>query len=403
MPVNILYCEGNTDGTVGGSFFSLLYLVSGLDKSKFNPIVVFHNEHSLLPKYKEAGISTIIVPAYVPVGFKVPRCLAPARRLVAPVVSLARKTTNLLNGFFIRALFCARFIRQQKVALVHLNNSIIRNNDWMLGALLAGVPCVTHERGINNHYPLLSRILARHLRAIICISNSVRDNLKKHSIDPGNLATIYNGIDTTTVSPTITKEALFEKHDIYPASRIIGVIGNIKPWKGQEVVIRALPLIVKCEPAIVCLFVGDIAACDEHYHSHLVRLADEMGVTEKIRFTGYTTNVADYINAMEIVIHSSVDPEPFGRVLIEAMSMSKPVVGSRGGAVPEIIDEGTTGLIFEAGDSASLADAINQLLIAKEKAVEMGKNGGVRVRENFNISTNVRKTEQLYASILDVS
>jgi glycosyltransferase involved in cell wall biosynthesis len=270
----------------------------------------------------------------------------------------------------------------------------------MLGAMLARVPCMTHERGINGHYPLLARALGRHMKAIVCISNAVRDNLKEHSIDSGNLVTIYNGIDPGVVSVSSEAADILRYQGINPGTRVVGVIGNIKFWKGQETMIRALPLILQDVPYLVCLFVGDTAPADRTYHDHLLRLAGELGVTENIRFTGYTRNVADFINAMEIVIHTSVEPEPFGRVLIEAMAMSKPVVGARGGAVTEIVEEGRTGLTFTPGDPSSLAEMVRRLLLSPEKAVAMGRNGRARLDSEFDIRTNVRKTQEIYDSLM---
>lgn len=398
--VNVLYCEGNTDGTIGGSFFSLLYLVSGLDKTKYNPIVVFHDEHTLLPQYHAAGIRTAIIPAYKPVIFRVTRVPPAMAWLVKPCCGVLQKIVNFSKGFLGRAFYYARLLRELNIDIVHLNNSIVRNNDWMLGAMLARVPCITHERGINKHYPLLARVFGRRLKAIVCISGAVRDNLKDHAIDAGNLVTIYNGIDPRVVAVSTEAADILQHHDIRPGTRVVGVIGNIKLWKGQETMIRALPLILWDIPDLVCLFVGDTAPADQAYHDHLLELAGELGVTKNIRFTGYTRNVADYIHIMEIVIHTSIEPEPFGRVLIEAMAMSKPVVGARGGAVTEIVEEGKTGLTFTPGDPLALAEMVRQLLRSPETAVTMGRNGRARLDSEFDIRTNVRKTQEVYDIVL---
>lgn len=398
--IKVLYCEGNTDGTVGGSFFSLLYLVSGLDKAKYDPIVVFHDEHALLPQYHAAGIRTLIIPAYKPAIYQIEHVPPGVGWLVRPCRDVFQKAVNFSKGLVGRAFYYARLLRELDIDIVHLNNSIVRNNDWMLGAMLARVPCMTHERGINGHYPLLARALGRHMKAIVCISNAVRDNLKEHSIDSGNLVTIYNGIDPGVVSVSSEAADILRCQGINPGTRVVGVIGNIKFWKGQETMIRALPLILQDVPYLVCLFVGDTAPADRAYHDHLLRLAGELGVTENIRFTGYTRNVADFINAMEIVIHTSVEPEPFGRVLIEAMAMSKPVVGARGGAVTEIVEEGRTGLTFTPGDPSSLAEMVRRLLLSPEKAVAMGRNGRARLDSEFDIRTNVRKTQEIYDSLM---
>lgn len=397
--INILYCEGNTDGTVGGSYFSLLYLVSGLDRRRYNPIVVFHNEHAILPRYHDAGITTLIVPAYRPITLA-SQPPAAIRSMVSPALKVAQKALNFANGFIGRGFRYARLLREHDIDVLHLNNSVIRNNDWMLGALLARIPCVTHERGINDHYPRLSRMFGRQLKAIICISGAVRDNLLKHAVGNDNLVTIYNGIDPATVSVDADRQTIFAEYDIAPDARVIGVVGNIKTWKGQETLIRALPAVLQDVPELVCLLVGATAESDRPYRDHLVGLARELGVERHLRFTGYQTNVANFMNAMEVVVHTSIEPEPFGRVLIEAMAMGKPVVGTRAGAVTEIVDEGKTGLTFPPGDAESLSGALRRLLMSREEADAMGRNGRARLEANFDIRANIRKTEALYESLL---
>ncbi len=398
--INILYCEGNTDGTVGGSYFSLLYLVSGLDRRRYNPIVIFHNEHPILPRYHAAGITTLIVPAYRPITLllKVPTTV---RSIILPILKVVQKVLNFANGFIGRSFRYSRMLRNHNIDIVHLNNSVIRNNDWMFGALLSKVPCVTHERGINDHYPRLSRMLSRQLKAIICISDAVRGNLLKHAVGKNNLVTIYNGIDPSTVIVDIDREAILATYDIATDARVIGVVGNIKMWKGQETLVRALPAILQDVPGLVCLLVGATADSDQPYHNYLISLARELGVERHLRFTGYQMNVANFMNVMEVVVHTSIEPEPFGRVLIEAMSMGKPVIGARAGAVTEIVDEGKSGLTFLPGDVKSLAGALRHLLLRREEAHAMGRHGRARLEANFDIRTNICKTEALYEMLLN--
>lgn len=399
-PVNILYCEGNTDGTVGGSYFSLLYLVAGLDKDKYRPLVVFHDEHAILHRYHAAGIATLIVPSYVPVVLPLLSKGNVAGSVLNPLIRSLQKTFNLASGLLGQAVRYARLIKHHRIEIVHLNNSVIRNNDWMLGAMLAGVPCITHERGINRHYSPLSRLLSRRLRAIVCISGAVRQTLERHAIGKGNLVTIYNGIDPDSVTVDESRQQLLERYGIPEGARIIGVVGNIKHWKGQETLVRALPAILRRIPNVVCLLVGAASPSDRAYQEGLIVLARELGVYANLRFTGYTDKVANHMNVMEVVVHTSVEPEPFGRVLIEAMALGKPLVAARGGAVTEIVEEHVTGLTFPPGDADALAEAVARLLEETGLAEVMGARGRARLVEHFDIRSNVRMTEALYDDVL---
>lgn len=397
-PANILYCEGNADGTVGGSFFSLLYLVRGLDKARYNPIVVFHHGNALIQKYNQAGIQTIVIPKPEPLVFRKTGGLL--WRAISPLIRLIQKSVNFLRFFVMTGIQYACLLKKHQIRLLHLNNSITRNHDWMLGARLTGVRCITHERGINRHYSKMSRYFSTRLNAVICISNAVRDNLYRNGINPPNLHIIYNGIDPSLVVPNQARECIRLRHSIGADQTIIGVIGNIKEWKGQETIIRAMPRIVARYPNVVCLLIGDTATGDQYYKDRLDQLIEKEKLEAQVMFTGYTDNVANYLDLLQIVIHTSSDPEPFGRVLIEAMSMKKPLIGTRAGAVPEIIDHGKTGLTFPPGNADALADAVLRLLDDPQEALCMGLAGYQRLYDNFLISVNVEKTERLYEKLL---
>ncbi|MES9909074.1 MAG: glycosyltransferase family 4 protein, partial [Candidatus Thiodiazotropha sp.] len=116
--------------------------------------------------------------------------------------------------------------------------------------------------------------------------------------------------------------------------------------------------------------------------------------------TGYIKNVSDYLNTLQIVLHTSIEPEPFGRVLIEAMSLSKPLVAAGDGAVPEIVVNEKTGLIFKPGDHECLAELVIKLLQHKQYAENLGKEGYKRLLEYFHINVNIEKTQLLYDKIL---
>lgn len=392
--INILYCEGNIDGTIGGSYFSLLYLVSGLNKNRYNPLVVFHHHHKLISLYEKAGINTLVIDK--PKPFVIPNSKNPIVKLLSPVTSVIQKIINVFRYNVFTALQYAYVMKKHKTDLLHLNNGIRSNHEWMLGALLTNTKCITHERGILDRYTKLTRYLATKLKAIICISDAVRNNLLDKGIDPGNLHTVYNAIDPQGVKIDSGEQEIRDLHQIANDKSIIGVIGNIKEWKGQETIIRAMPPVLKKFPNTVCLLVGDTSHHDQAYKNKLLHLINELGIEEQIIFTGYTRNVANYLSVMKIVIHTSIDPEPFGRVLIEGMSMKKPLLGTRAGAVPEIISENVTGYTFPPGDAETLSNQLLFLLSDEELAQKMGKAGYDRVIENFHINLHVQIIEQLY-------
>lgn len=398
-PARVLYLEGNYDGTVGGSYYSLLFLIENLDRARFQPVLVLRRDTPLMARFRAAADHVTIIPRRTPLQVPAAWRRAP---LLGPILKAIQGATNVLR-FYGEVFRLSRVIVREQADLVHLNNSITSNHDWMMAAMLARVPCITHERGLNDHYSGRARWCAPRLARIICISQAVYDKLVERSVARNNLVMIHNGLDPAQVVPTQSAEAFRESFRIPADHQVIGLLGNIRPWKGQEVVVRALPDIVRRVPRVTCLFVGEAATGDQPYLTKLRTLARELGVEQHVVFTGYCPQVADALNVMSVAIHASTSPEPFGRVLLEAMAMRKPVVGSRGGAVTEIVVDGVTGTTFEPGNPADLASAVSSLLEQPDRARAFGEAGYARLVAEFHIARNVARTMAVYDEVLAVA
>lgn len=395
-PKRILYVEGNVDGTIGGSYFSLLFLVQGLDRTRYEPTVVFQREHSLWSRFEAAAAVRLVAR---PVSYRFAGgATSGVGRLLQKPLRLLQAGLNLL--LFVATSFrYARVLRRERADLLHLNNSITRTHDWMLAARIAGIPCVVHERGINDRFPFPTRQLTPRLDAVLCISQAVYDNLLARGFAEANLRNVPNGLDPAAVRPGRSVAEVRAELRVPDGARVIGVVGNIREWKGQEVLVRALPAILAEAPDVVCVFVGEATAGDAAYMARIQRHIDEHRLQDHVRFTGYTSQVADYLSAMDVAVHTSITPEPFGRVLLEAMAMRKPVVGSRDGAVVEIVVHGETGYTFTPGDPADLAARILDLLRDAGRRQAFGDAGYQRLDAHFHTRRNIAKTSAIYDAI----
>jgi glycosyltransferase involved in cell wall biosynthesis len=393
-PTRVLYCETNVDGTIGGSYYSLLYLIKGLDKSRFSPFVVFYVNHGLLPAFEAAGARTIVWPKSRRFAFveRLPRTLLWAR----PMVLAVQRALNLFQGFVSPTIARVFFLTRHRIDLVHLNNSILYNHDWMAAARLTGRRCVCHERGINEFYPPAAKYWGRHLDAIVCISEAVRNAMAAADADFGNLITIPNGFDPAEMLVAVPPAELRRRLHISDAAGVVVMVGNLKAWKGQETVIRAIEVVKRAHPSVRCVLVGATAPADRAFEDEMRGLVADLGLADSIIFAGFHRNVADLLMMGDVIVHASVRPEPFGRVLLEAMACRKPIIGSRAGGVPEIIEHGRTGLMFPPGDYQALADAILGLLANREEADRMGQNGYQRLLDRFHIALNIEATVQVY-------
>jgi glycosyltransferase involved in cell wall biosynthesis len=397
----VLYCESNVDGTIGGSHYCLLYLVEGLDKTRFEPIVVFHQDNPLVPRFRESAETLVLErPApYVPGVMRTP--FARRYKLLLLPVTLFQRAVNFF-GFAGLVRRYMTFLRTREIEIVHLNNSIIRHHDWMLAALLTRTPALTHERGINRWYSPASKFFSKRLRAVISMSKSISDFLTKGGVDTANVRVLYDGVNPGALKLTREPAEIRQMVGAGPGDKIIGIVGNVRRWKGQEVVVRALPAIVQQHPSTICLIVGAPAdsAADRAYVAHLEKLIRELGVERNVRFLGYQKFPHDFVRVMDVVIHASIEPEPFGMVVLEAMAMKKPMVGSRAGGVPEMVIEGVTGYTYPPGDSAELAARVNELLSDPAAARRLGEAAHQRVVEHFSVDQYVRDVEDVYRAVL---
>lgn len=390
----ILFLEGNTDGTVGGSYYLMYDLVRALDRDKFEPIVGFHTDNFLIPKLREAGIETIV--------FELPRSFSFRLPILDKLLSPIKKGINFLKFIVLHGFKLSRFLKRRKIDLVNLNNSIMRNHIWMVAAMISGTKCMTHEMGINNRFTLMSRFLGKRLKSIICLSYAIRDNMLRLGLNYPNITVIHCGINLERYQIKEQPSDLRKKYKIADGVPVIGVVGNIKFWKGQETIVRATALIKKHHPNIICILVGATSGPDMTYRRKLEDLTGELCITDNIIFAGFQTNPIDYMNMMDIVVHTSIAPEPFGIVTLEALSIAKPYISTTIGGPAEVIENGKSGLLVEPGKAELLADALQRFLVSPEYAKMCGENGYARLKEEFTFENNLNQTVAIYNRILSI-
>ena len=137
---------------------------------------------------------------------------------------------------------------------------------------------------------------------------------------------------------------------------VFGVFSRLTPWKGQAVALQALAAL----PDAGCIIVGGALFGEDSYANGLVQLARELGVSDRVRFFGHREDVPVLMRAVDAIVHPSMEPEPFGRTLVEAMLARRPVIAAAAGAVPEILDDGRAGMMFPPGDHRALATCLLQ-------------------------------------------
>lgn len=390
MKHRILYLEHSTDGTVGGSHLCLLEICRHLDSSRYQAVVCFFERNTLVDEFRKAGAEVVFRDP--PHAWRVPWLPGIVGRPLAIAVNLFRTLVSRTAGWL-------RFLKAQRIDLVHINNACGFDHDLMLACRLSRTPCVVHERGIQPHINLRSRYFANRADRLVAISDAVADNMRRHGIRADRIVRIDDGIDPDRLVARESREAVRTRLNIPLDVSVIGIVGNIKHWKGQHVVVEAFGILRGKYPDLRCMLVGSMA--DEAYGERLRSRARELGIpTDALVFTGYEPHPTDLMRAMDVVIHASVLPEPFGIVLLEAMAVKRPLIASRDGAPVAIVEHGRTGLLSPPGDPSALAEAVSSLLNAPANAEAMVERAHRRFLERYTIHTTMAALGQLYSTLL---
>jgi glycosyltransferase involved in cell wall biosynthesis len=233
----------------------------------------------------------------------------------------------------------------------------------------------------------------RRAHAVVAISGAVRDWLViAHRVRSERIRVIHYGIETEKWQSCATD---LRAQWGLAGCRVIGAMGRLEPRKGFDLLLRAMPELVKRVPDVrLCLAGHDPWG----YGETLRRMADELGLADYVRFAGFQSDVASFLHALDVFVFPTRS-EGFGQVAIEAMAAQKPVVANRVVALEEIVVEGETGFLVNAEDAIEFASAIARLLLDPERATRMGAAGARRVHEYFNAAHMAEETHRLYEDI----
>lgn len=394
---NVLYVEQNQDGTVGGSYWCLYYILKNIDRREVIPYVMFYQDHKLMDKYNEIGIDSDIYDKPL------------AKRRIDSnnfVAKIFNSLLNLVTTDIIPAVHFYRYLKSHKIDIVHLNNTCQGGMSWNLACHFARVPCITHQRVYTSDFTELERINANKFHNILCITNEIRRSLILKKIHSPTTV-LYDALDISNYHERILRspEDVRSEYCLNEKDILIVLVGNFIEWKGQSVAVEAIALLKKRGLYnYKLLLVGDysdIINIGSDYHDLLNTLINENQLHEHVIKTGYREDVPDIVNAADIVVHTSISPEPFGMVVVEAMSIGKVVISTNIGGPKEIIDDGLNGILIEPAQPEKLANCIVNTLNDRSLMEKISNNASKKVRDKFSIYSQVRDLEAIYRKTLD--
>lgn len=210
----------------------------------------------------------------------------------------------------------------------------------------------------------------------------------------------YNGVELERFDPSMDGPVFREQYHIPAQVPLVGMVGRLRPWKGQKRFLHAMAQVQATMPEAWFVIVGGaIFDADDEYTNQLHTLARNLGIAERVIFTGHLADVRPALAAMDVFVHPG-DPEPFGLVNIEAMAMAKPVVAFAHGALPEIVAHQETGLLVPPEDEVALAEAVVTLLRDPVLRKIMGLASRSRVETHFTARRMVEAVEKVLEEVL---
>ncbi|OCH61299.1 hypothetical protein A6D98_01705 [Aliivibrio fischeri] len=298
---------------------------------------------------------------------------------------------SLLKQIFRFVLKFKFFCIKNKIDIVHSNTVRTRFYLMFLTFFCWNIKTVAHVRDIQcNKY---QKLLVKLIDNTIVISDAVYKSLE--IFDNNKINRIYNGVeDLSTYKGNLN---IKKDYSIHENTKIIGMVGRIEEWKRQDLFIDSALDILKKRNDCVFFIVGDCIKVEHKQYKDKIFNQVSQLESGSIYFTGHVENPFDYIKEFDLLVCPS-NQEPFGRVVIEAMSLSKPVIGSNNGGLIEIITNFKEYQLFEYGDKASLVKNIEFMISDNNKKLvnEISNKNYLTYKEKFSIESNVNSIIEIY-------
>jgi glycosyltransferase involved in cell wall biosynthesis len=385
-------------GGVGGAPVSLLKLLAGLDAAAFQPEAIFTEPGGILEYARDLGVPAKVVPtggaffysAHARLG---PRSLARFVRTFPSAVQIARKT-----------------LRQARPDVLHLNTSVLLA--WAAAARRERVPVVWMVREVLGPNPTLRRwhanFILRHARRVVAISDAVR-NCFPNPHD-ARLRRVYNTVDLTEFPLDLLDNAPSVRAElgVSPDRYIVMALGAVQRVKGHWLLLDALRRLDEPKTDLVLVTGGVDPAYAQSLRGRvkrglglpldnldaLLRDARRLGLAERVHVTGFRRDVARVLSAADVLVFPSLQPEGFGRPIIEAMALARPVVATSIGPSAELL--GLESGVLVPPEAGSLAAALGDLLRSPTQRAQMGRAGRKRVVACFTLDRQVAEMTAIY-------
>lgn len=382
--ITIFYCETSNDGTVGGSHSCMHNLIRYSDRNRFRFTAGFFSENMYVPLYRDLGVEVVIIPSI------------PARR-EGP--SVTRKAINWYNREYKLEKHLLSYLKKQKFDILLLNNTLFESVNFIRVANRLKLPIVAYERGIMNYSQ--EHIHASHgVDASIAVSEAILKNMVEYKFLSRKMVLIYDGIDPSRFAGPFDPIEIKKKLQIPAESKVIGILGNVRYWKGQKYFIEGFKSLAPIYRNLYGLIIGGWSEVDQEYLHDLRKTIRDAGLEDRILFLGYRNDAPALLSILDVFVHASISPEPFGMVLLEAMAAKTPVIATKFGGPLEILDGGEFGTLVPPEDGEAIARECRRYLSDEAYRKDMVEKAYTMLCEKFHIRSTVDRVGQLLETVI---
>ncbi len=380
-------------GDWGGAQKVTLTLIKHLDLGRYEPHFILGSRGLFAQNLIKAGIPVQVVPM-------TPMSLPTSKRYALPL--LVPKFLCRLLLYTLKTYTVVRRIQPDLIQTCSIQAKIIGS----LVAKLAHVKLLWH---VQTMQPLgfrrkLVHFLAGRFPDMIVATSQAVAEIYTNIVPADKLQVNHAGIDLAEfrpIDPGLAKKSLKDELGI-TNKKIVVSASMIRYGKGLHVLARAAAEVLKHFPDVVFLIVGEaLFSKDYEYKEQLIKLVYELGLAEKFRFLGFRKDVYNIIAAADCLVHCPIEYDSLPTVVLEAMAMQTPVIGTVIGGIPEEIDDQVTGLLVEPGNEIELGRAVRQILENPGLSERFTKSARRKLESEFSHHPFVSRFEHIYAKMLN--
>lgn len=352
-------------GSNGGAQEHLYSLLTRMDHERYDVSVVSLSPGSAVRKLQKAGIPVLVIDE-----------MDDAIAVGALAAHLGEVRADVVHAHMFRAETVAT---RAVLALAEIGH----RRPYLVSTVHSSR--VRHEADKD-----VLRELTPHMDQLIAVSQAIEHKIRDEGRDTVPVKLVYNGVDLERYDHQEACCTLREEYGMEPSSQIVGVVARLEPEKGHPTLVEAWPKVLRAAPDSYLLIVGEGSRRDA-----LEAQARELRVAHRVVFTGRRDDVPAVTAALDVAVLPSYR-EAQGLTILEAMALSRPVVASNVGGIPEMIEDGKTGLLVPPHDPDALAAAIVRLLTNHPLADTLGRAGHDLVHDRFCVELMVSATQSIY-------